>query len=79
MVIGIRVRESNANWFVADNFRLTFLGKEAPDGVEDVRPAVSASAPAAIYSLDGRQIPAIQRGINLVRTADGRLHKVLVK
>ena len=79
VVIGIRVRESNANWFVADNFRLTFLGKEAPDGVEDVRPAVTASAPAAIYSLDGRQIPAMQRGINLVRTADGRLHKVLVK
>ncbi len=35
--------------------------------------------PVARYSLDGRQLSAPQKGLNIVKTADGRTVKVLVK
>ena len=31
------------------------------------------------YSLDGRQLPAAQKGLNIVRMADGQVRKVVVK
>ena len=32
-----------------------------------------------IYTVDGVEIPALQKGINIVREADGSVKKVLVK
>lgn len=42
---------------------------------------VAAARPEAVayYSLDGRQLPAPQRGINLVRLTDGRTVKQIIK
>ena len=34
---------------------------------------------ATIFTLDGKQINNPQRGINIVRTKDGKIRKVLVK
>lgn len=61
-----------------DNFRLYYLGTTAPDAVESIAVDTQA-APAAIYTLDGRQASTLQRGINIVRRADGKVQKVLVK
>ncbi|MBO7119796.1 MAG: hypothetical protein J6W03_05710 [Bacteroidaceae bacterium] len=52
--------------------------------IEDFATAVSSvssdsKTPAAMYSLDGRSLPAAQRGINIIRMADGSVRKVLVK
>ncbi|MCF0198254.1 MAG: hypothetical protein HUK02_02880, partial [Bacteroidaceae bacterium] len=38
-----------------------------------------AFEPEAIYSLDGKRRASLQKGINILRTADGRTMKVLVK
>ena len=38
-----------------------------------------ALQPAAIYTLDGRQVPTLQRGVNIVRMSDGSVRKVNVK
>ncbi|MBR6320853.1 MAG: hypothetical protein IKR50_10530 [Prevotella sp.] len=35
--------------------------------------------PATVYSLDGRQLPALQKGINIVRTGNGSIRKIIVK
>lgn len=35
--------------------------------------------PAAYYSLSGTPLPSPQRGINIVRTADGKTRKILIK
>jgi len=41
---------------------------------------VAANGEAQVrYSLDGRQLPKAQKGLNLVRTADGNVKKVVVK
>ncbi len=35
--------------------------------------------PESIYSLDGRKLPALQKGMNIVRMSNGKTKKVLVK
>ena len=50
--------------------------------VPDAIPVLSSSdeevAPVAIYDLQGRRQPALHRGINIIRTADGKTKKVMV-
>ena len=38
-----------------------------------------ANKPEASYSIDGRQLQTIQRGLNIIRMSDGSVKKVLVK
>ena len=56
----------------------------AQSEIEDFATAISSASsnsemPAAIYSLDGRNLPAVQKGINIIRMTDGTVKKVLVK
>jgi hypothetical protein len=46
------------------------------DGVAEL---TSVMAAPQSYSLDGRRLPAPKKGLTIVRTADGRTQKVLVK
>ena len=39
----------------------------------------SSTVPAAIYSPDGRQLPQMQHGLNIVKMADGRTVKVMLR
>ena len=48
-----------------------------PASLESV--GVASPMPVAYYGLDGRQLTAPQRGINLVRLSDGRTVKQIVK
>ncbi|MBO4800889.1 MAG: hypothetical protein J5545_03390 [Bacteroidaceae bacterium] len=52
--VGICVKETNSNWFLADNFRLTWLGKTAPDAVRDL--TARSAAANTVFTLDGRQV-----------------------
>ena len=55
--------------------------------VYDLTPYISSGigtpqlddTPQAVYSIDGRRLPTLQRGVNIVRRADGTVSKVLVK
>lgn len=75
--VGLLVEGANCNWVAADNFKLFFLGDEAPDAVQSL---VDANAKATqFFSLDGRQMSRLSRGINIVRMSDGTFRKVMVK
>lgn len=69
-------------WFSADNFVLTMVkagdntGWNPATGVESVE---SASANAGIYTLSGVRANGLQKGINIVKMANGSVQKVLVK
>lgn len=80
--IGLKLMQTiDYNWCPFDNFCLEYLGKTQPTGVEALA-AEAGTAKAAIvnvYSIDGRQQAQLRRGINIVRTADGAVRKVLVK
>lgn len=76
--VGVLVEDANCNWVAVDNFKLTYLGTEAPDAVEGIAAETNAAA-KTIYTIDGRQASTLRRGINIVRRADGTVQKVLVK
>jgi len=79
--IGLKTLEKVTNsWCPFDNFQLEYLGTEQPTAVEGLGAKTPASAAInAIYSIDGRQQSQLRRGINIVRTTDGKITKVLVK
>ena len=73
-----------ARWFVGDNFTLTYYGTESakedsedPSGVEALD--ADATEIVAIYTASGAQVSALQKGLNIVKYADGTVKKVLVK
>ena len=46
------------------------------DGIETPSFANDASLPAGIYTVTGVKINSLQTGLNIIRTADGKTHKV---
>ena len=66
------------DWACFSNWTLSYLGTKAPVGIAVVD-AKTEKAPAVIYTIDGRQASRLQRGLNIVRNADGNVQKVLVK
>ncbi len=78
--IGIMKQVAVANdWLPIDNFRLSYLGTEAPSAVSNLAADSRTAGIDAIFTIDGRRVNALSRGINIVRRADGRVQKVLVK
>ncbi len=74
-----------ARWFAADNFTLTYFGTESakddsgnPMSVEGIE-AAEGVAIVAIYSATGAEQNALQKGLNIVKYADGSVKKILVK
>ena len=75
------IRVASASWFKADYFRLTYFGTESDKeitGIESVETA-ETSAPAAIYTISGAKVSSLQKGINIVKYANGKVAKILVK
>ncbi|MCR4993855.1 MAG: hypothetical protein K6A32_00490 [Bacteroidales bacterium] len=70
-------KDIDSDWCPFDNFKLEFLGTVAPDAIEGISSKTAGTD--AIYGIDGRQQSQLRRGINIVRTTDGNVKKVLVK
>ncbi len=69
----------DGDWCIFDDFELYYLGTETPTAIEGVSAAGSGSSVKSIYTTDGRMVSRMQRGVNIVRMADGTVRKVLVK
>lgn len=54
-----------------------FFGGEKPTGIEAID--VLTSGKAEIFNAAGARVPALQKGMNIVRKADGTSYKVIVK
>lgn len=72
-------------WAPMTNFRLFMTGgtddpsyEEMLTGISIQENNVAGSAVKAIYSIDGRQVNGLQRGLNIVKT-NGAVKKVIVK
>ena len=78
MVVGISISNTNANWYVVDNFKLKFVGTTPPVGINDMTEAGEAAV-KNIYTLTGVRVNTLQRGINIVVDQNGKAHKVIVK
>ena len=73
-----------ARWFIGDNFKLWYYGtasekedSEDPSGVEAIEAA--GAEIVAIYTVSGARIATLQKGINIVKYADGTTKKVIVQ
>ena len=59
---------------------MSFTTGEDPTGVEEMAMDKGQLAiPTGIYDLNGRRLARMQRGLNIVRYADGKVKKVMVK
>ena len=84
LTIGIEALKSTGNWLAADNFTLTYYGKnsalEADGDATPIEGVVSdASEISAIYTVAGAKVSSLQKGINIVKYTNGKVVKVLVK
>ena len=72
--IGLRVTETNANWIAADNWTLSFHGKNSSLLPSKLDVIETEPAQVVIYNLAGQRLTTLQKGINIV---NGK--KILVK
>lgn len=83
MTIGLRKEDLWVyhDWTFFGNWTLTYFGDEEniPTAVETVEAKSTKNMIQDIFTIDGRHAQRLQRGINIVRTSDGKIHKVLVK
>lgn len=85
---GITFAEGGRNgqgWFKVDNFTLYYNTEDVPTGVESIKTngAVTTIASRQFFTLDGVQVTAPQKGVNIVKNvmSDGsvKVSKVIVK
>ena len=73
--LGIKKEVQVTNdWVVFDNFKLYYLGSEAPTGINAA--AAEKAAVEGIFSLDGVQQSELQKGVNIVKKANGEVKKI---
>lgn len=74
VTIGLRTTETSANWIAADNWTLSFHGKNSSLVPTQIDVVESEPAEVVIYNLAGQRLTTLQKGINIV---NGK--KILVK
>jgi hypothetical protein len=78
LTFGLRNDGFIANhWIAFDNFKLFYLGANPSTGIDSVTNA--ATGKTEYYTISGVRLNGAQKGINIVKMADGKVKKVLVK
>ena len=63
----------------ADQWKEFFFTEIDPDGIKGVEAEPSPTSEAEYFDLQGRRIDKPQEGVNIIRNADGKTKKVLIK
>lgn len=77
----LEIKVSSASWFKADYFRLKYFGTNStqkPTEVDGIEVAEGAQI-VAIYTVSGAPVASLQKGLNIVKYADGSVKKIFVK
>ena len=67
---------SNDGTVIAPAYFLTYVISLDGSGVDQMGSCVQ-SMPEAVYSIDGRKLGRIAKGLNIVRNSDGSVSKIL--
>lgn len=85
-VTGQVENQASLGWFKLDNFRLVYNSTEVPAGAETTAESTAVESVKAMnssavefYSVSGSRLSAPQKGINIVKMANGTASKVFVK
>ena len=78
---GVVIKVNSSSWYKCDYFRLTYYGKENVTAIDEVaaEPTAKDAEATAIYNLSGSRVSTLNKGINIVKMADGQVKKVFVK
>ena len=55
------------------------FGEKAPESETGINATTVAEGAATLFTVDGVKLSKLQKGLNIVRSADGKVKKVLVK
>ncbi len=76
LVIGIKDEVGGTgSWSEATHFRLVYNGKSEGTSISEISRHEPSSS--QIYSIDGRRISSVQRGINILVSPDGKTRKIV--
>ena len=65
------------DWVIFDDVQLFYLGgANLPDAIQN---ATASDKVSEIYSANGTRVNALQKGVNIVKTANGEVKKVVIK
>lgn len=77
---GVKWSDDGNQWTCLDEFTMQYLGTEAPTGIQQIAQKVEEAAKVvAIYSVSGAPVATLQKGLNIVKYADGSVKKIFVK
>ena len=65
------------NWPNGSSARAFFFPENNATAIKAINALTSGKA--EIFNASGAKIPALQKGMNIIRTADGKSQKVMVK
>ncbi len=78
LTFGLRKTELiNSDWCMFDNFKLSYLGTQTPTGIDAAEAVQNASKAEGVYTISGVKTNAMNKGINIVKMADGTVKKVV--
>ncbi len=76
-------RTSGIGWFKVDNFQLFYESEDIPANVKGIEQPATQVKANEYFTLDGRRVNALQRGVNIVKMLSGdgsvKTVKVVVK
>lgn len=76
--VAINLCTAGGDFLVLDNLALYGVTNTAT-GISDISRDASADTPSAVYTIDGKRISSPQKGLNIVRQANGSVRKVIVR
>ena len=77
---GVKWTDDGNQWTCLDEFTMQYLGTEPPTGIQQVaQKAQEAAKVVAIYTVSGAPVATLQKGLNIVKYADGSVKKIFVK
>ncbi|MBQ9665458.1 MAG: hypothetical protein IJV33_03180 [Bacteroidaceae bacterium] len=74
---GVSWSDTGNQWTCLDEFTMKYYG--LPTGIDALLSDKKAVAPAEIYTVSGTRVATLQKGVNIVKMADGRVKKVFIK
>lgn len=78
LTFGIRKTTTiSTDWAIFDNFKLFYLGTEAPVAIQSIN--ASAAVTSTYFNISGVKTACLRQGINIVKMSDGTVKKVFTK
>lgn len=69
--------EDSADSSAPAYYRTYIIDTQAENGIDEISVSDINAIPEAIYSIDGKQVPTIRKGLNIIRMRDGSVKKVI--